>query len=704
MKTIYTSLLIICQLSMVAYGQTTFEYANPVNLIKDGAALPLTFSGGLNAGQIQSMDVNGDGDEELVIWDINVRQVSVFKEEDGVFTHLPQLSYYFPSDVSGFLVLADYDGDGKKDLFTSSPFGIRAYRNVSPTGANFPSWELAQNFLRLDNNSNLQANNLDIPLIMDIDADGDLDIVTFNFASGDFLEFYRNTSVERKGVPDIDGFAFPEARWGGFEFCDCGQFSFGVTCSGMPMGRVMEDDNMRIEHAGGHSILYADFNGDGVMDLLMGQDECNTLYYLPNKGTNANPKFDEFSTSLPSIGVLPEFPIFHAAQLWRDQLLITTNSSSIAGPFRADYRRNFFSMPLQGGAINPFLQDQMLDLGENTRPSFQGNKLNGKLYLSANTLKDKRVVGSLRAIEVTAGDWRLTEEDYLSLSELDLTDLQYQTYRSAAGQESYWLAGTDTVNFALVKRLFHAVSEDFTVKNEVNVPGLTPRPLDHFELFAFQNRDYMLLARQTGELLLYEVSFGQGIPTLNLLERNFLGYQDNPASRNLTAHVIPGQRPGLYVADQRGQLFWIADFMNATDREEVLVRIGEELRPARLGRNTWIYRVPDAFGSSYDLLLGTTGGGLLYFRSISDMPNPEGEEFLVKVYPNPTTGPVSILANQAAEVRLVNSLGQVLVDQFMLEANREIFLQAGNLGPGLYILNFRLSNGQSHSRKLIVRP
>ncbi|MFN3800804.1 MAG: T9SS type A sorting domain-containing protein [Belliella pelovolcani] len=704
LKKTFFSLLIACLFALLGYGQTAFEFASPVSLLEEGEMLPLAFSGGLNAAQVQAMDVNGDGEEELVIWDINARQVSVFKEEDGFFMHLPQLSYYFPSDVNGFLVLADYDGDGKKDLFTSSPFGIRAYRNVSPTGATFPSWELAQNFLRLDNNSNLQANNLDIPLIMDIDGDGDLDIATFNFASGDFLEFYRNTSVERKGVPDIDGFAFPEARWGGFEFCDCGQFSFGITCSGMPMGRVIEDDNKRIEHAGGHSILYADFNGDGVMDLLMGQDECSQLYYLPNKGTNANPIFDEFSTSLPSIGVLPEFPIFHAAQLWHDQLLITTNSSSIAGSFRADYSRNFFSIPLQGGGITPFLQDQMLDLGENTRPSFQGNKLNGKLYLSANTLKGSRVVGSLRIIEVTAEDWRLTEEDHLSLSELDLTDLQYQTYRSATGQNSYWLAGTDTVNFALVKRLFHAASEDFSVKNEVNVPGLTPRPLDHFELFAFQNRDYLLLARQTGELLLYEVSFGEEIPTLNLLERNFLDFQDNPASRNLTIHVVPGQRPSLYAADQRGQLFWIDDFMNNTDREEVLVRIGEELRPARLGRNTWISRVADAFGSSYDLLLGTTAGGLLYLKSISEVSNPEGEGFLVKVYPNPTTGPVSILANQAAEVRLVNSLGQILVEQLMLEANRDIFLQPGNLAPGLYILNFSLGNGQSHSRKLIVRP
>ena len=172
--------------------------------------------------------------------------------------------------MSGFLVLADFDRDGKKDLFTSTALGIKAYRNTS-SGSQI-SWTIAQNFLRLEGANNIPANNLDTPLLQDLDGDGDLDLLLFNFAVGDYLEYYRNTSIERKGSSDIDSFAFPIRHWGGFEFCGCGQISFGLTCDGRSLASPTSPlDQARVQHAGGHSLLYRDFTGDGIPDLLMGR-------------------------------------------------------------------------------------------------------------------------------------------------------------------------------------------------------------------------------------------------------------------------------------------------------------------------------------------------------------------------------------------------------------------------------------------------
>lgn len=705
----YYFIAILFLITLWADAQQTFTFDQSIRLSHQGNEIEMAFAVGINAAQFQQMDTNGDGKEELIVWDINSRRILVFQTNGDDFQYLPEMAHYFPNDVSGFLVLADFNGNGKKDLFTSSPFGIRAYRNITQAGAKYPSWELAQNFLRLDNGSNLQANNLDIPLIMDIDGDGDLDIATFNFASGDYLEFYLNTSVERKGFADIDGFAFPQPRWGNFEFCNCDSFSFGITCSGFPIGRLLDenDENKRIMHAGGHSVLYADFNDDGVFDLLMGQDECNILYYLPNKGTNAQPLFDEYSTEIPSIGPLPEFPVFHASYLWEKGLIISSNSSAVAGVFNADYSENVFQLsfdeqfPIEA---KPFLQSQIFDLGENSRPFFRGFKESGELILTSNRLRDGKINGLAHRIEVSQNGWNLVEEDYLGLSELKLLNLQYFEFLTSANQNTYWMAGVDTANLDLRHRAFFDTDPFFSNPKQVIFPSTGSRPLDHLELFSYENKDYLLLARQTGELVLLGFNI-QANEHLNLLERNFLGFSDNPATRNLNVHVIPGSKPSLYAIDQRGILVYIPDFMNQNQRETIQVGlIDSETQNTRLGRNTWITSVPKPFSENPDLLLGNTAGGLEYLRFVGEGESPVESEFLVKIYPNPNHGQFKVLSSQNSDLRILSSLGQIMVDQIRLSANRELEIQATFLSPGLYIVQLTTAEGKRINRKIIIQP
>lgn len=699
----YTVTAFFLLLSFLSLGQQSYTFDQSISIISGEENVPIPFSPGINAAQFQEMDTNGDGQEELVIWDINSRRILVFAVEEEGFRYLPEMAFYFPSDVNGFLVLADFDGNGKKDLFTSSPFGIKAYRNITPAGGRFPQWEVAQNFLRLDNGSNVTANNLDTPLFIDVDGDGDLDILTFNFAVGDYIEFYRNTSVERKGVADIDGFAFPEARWGGFEFCDCGTFSFGVTCAGMPIGMADEDmPQARIEHAGGHSLLYRDFDGDGTKDLLMGQDECNTLYFLPNKGTNDNPVFDEFSLEVPGFGSLPEYPVFHAAALWKGNLLVSSLASGTAGTFQADYAQNIFLSDGQDG-FTPFLQESMLDLGENSRPFFKGFASDGELIVTANSFYNGKVVGKANRFSVNENEWVLEDDDFLALSELDLLDLRYQEFRTPQGQTTYWVTGTDTVNFALVRRFYYSERADFSERKEIQLPSLQVFPLDQIELFSFEARNYILLARQTGELVLFLFDLGTG--TASLEERQFLGFSDNPANRNLNVHVIPGSRPSLYAVDQRGVLTHIADFMNQNQRETVQIKgLGEgELRQSRLGRITSITSVPRPFEDARDLILGSSGGGLEYLENEVSQLIP-GEEIQLRVFPNPSNGIFSVLSSKRLTMRMISSMGQVLTEDREIPASSNVTFQFGFLAPGVYILDFVSEEGDRVTKKLIIKP
>ncbi len=699
--------LVLFILPLWGTAQQSFLYDQEIPVQVDGNFLSMPFAGGINAAQIQSMDVNGDGNDELILWDINARRISVYKTSGEEPVVLPEMAYFFPTDVNGFLVLADFDGDGKKDLFTSTPFGIKAYKNITEAGNSFPQWEVAREFLRLENGSNLQTNNLDIPLIMDLDGDGDLDIATFNFASGDYLQFYLNTSVERTGLPDIDGYAFPINRWGNFEFCGCGTFSFGVTCAGFPIGReIIPSENQRMEHSGGHSMLYHDFDGDGISDLLMGQDECNTLYFLPNKGTNSAPIFNEFFTGLPRIGTLPKFPVFHAAHLFQNELIISSNSSTSAALYQSDYARNIFNYPLENGpstGMNNFLQKDMIDLGENSRPFFRGNSGAGELIVTSNTLVEGRIIGIATLYSVGNEGWELVERDYLNLSELQLTNIQYQEYRNSQGDYHFFLAGVDTADFAFRKQILYNRSENFMEAEAIVVPGTGIQPLDHFEFFNYQNRDYMLLAKQTGELVIFDVDFSNGV-SLSLHQSEFLGFADNPANRNLTVHVIPGSSPSLYAVDQRGILFFMEDFMDQNEKEEVQIAVGEmQTEKTRLGRNTWMTHISDPFGQQFDLVLGNTAGGIRYFKIKDTGQTPSEEQFMAKVYPNPSSGPIKIIVSQSATVRLISTLGHILVNHFNVPANTETELQIQSLSPGLYILQLTNEKGERISKKVMVK-
>ncbi|MCE2776050.1 MAG: T9SS type A sorting domain-containing protein [Algoriphagus sp.] len=662
-----------------------------------GQVLTNGFSLGINSAQIQTLDLTVDGKEEWVVWDINSRQLQVFEKKGEQFLVRPELSYFFPSDVSGFLVLADFDRDGKKDLFTSTALGVKAYRNTS-SGSQI-SWTLAQNFLRLEGANNIPANNLDTPLLQDLDGDGDLDLLLFNFAVGDYLEYYRNTSIERKGSSDIDGFAFPIRHWGNFEFCGCGQISFGLTCDGRSLATATSPlDQARVQHAGGHSLLYRDFTGDGIPDLLMGREECSTLYFLPNIGTSSNPKFTSFSKELPGFGSLPEFPRFQVGQFLEESLLVSLNTNETAAAFGVDFAQSIVRLEKGTGKTLPILQDQVLDLGENTRPFFNGTSFSGELLVTANGKKGTKVLGQAYRMQYTGTQLELVEDDYLGLSGLNLLDLSLLDYTSVAKENHLLVLGTRISNIGvpapvLLKRM-GANWEEFTLA------GLNLRLGDQLSLVGYQGKDQLLVAAQNGSLTLYEVDLTAR--SVRLLASNFLGFQDNPANRNLNVTVHGGERPDLYSVDQTGRIYRTRDFLNTPVREEVLVRIQNQELPMRLGRSNWLAVVNSSLGEEDDLILGTRGGGLLYLSAASSNGGSAGE-FSVTAFPNPSSGSFQVVSSLPATGRLISPLGQVLLSEIILPSRRAVLLDIPNLASGMYFLQLQTDDKQTVVQKIWVR-
>lgn len=212
-------------------------------------------------------DLDADGDEDLLLsnkistHDFNTGVIHYF-ENTSVTGHL-RWEQREPLNIGGHYNLApavaDLDADGDLDMLVGTwNRGSLYFRNDGTPGV--PDFVLDESrTVTLTRGSN------STPVLVDIDADGDLDLF-IGESSGD-LNFYRNTGSA--GVPQF------ELVSDKFEGIDVGRRS-------VPR--------------------FADLDGDGDQDLILGREAGGVLLYL-NEGTPEVPVFVES-------GMLPApFPI-----------------------------------------------------------------------------------------------------------------------------------------------------------------------------------------------------------------------------------------------------------------------------------------------------------------------------------------------------------------------------------------------------------
>ncbi len=69
------------------------------------------FAGGLNNPQLFTLDINGDGGTDLVIFDREGSRWIPFERVNGRWKYRPLWAHHFPA-VSNWVVFADYSCDG----------------------------------------------------------------------------------------------------------------------------------------------------------------------------------------------------------------------------------------------------------------------------------------------------------------------------------------------------------------------------------------------------------------------------------------------------------------------------------------------------------------------------------------------------------------------------------------------------------------
>jgi hypothetical protein len=343
-------------------------------------ALPYPWSGGLNSCQFCSIDINVDGTTDLLVFDRHGNRILPYIRTTWGLQPAPEYAGLFP-DLHDWVTTADYNCDGKMDLFTYGLGGARVFENVSDTVLKF---HLVTDMLKsyyYTGFIGILLTPVDYPAVADIDGDGDLDLLTF-FGLGSFVEYHRNHSMEHFGNCDSLDYKLADHCWGNFKESEGSnritlgvacpyKFSNTLTCAG-------SGDGDPPKHTGS-TLLATDLNGDGLKDLLLGDVDFPELIALTNGGTPDSANMISQDTLFPSGDVpvrLFSFPAGSMPDIDGDgvydllvspfdpNLIISENRKSIW------YYRNY------GTNVQPdfrfvtdrlFLQD-MLDFGSAASP------------------------------------------------------------------------------------------------------------------------------------------------------------------------------------------------------------------------------------------------------------------------------------------------------------------------------------------------
>ena len=213
-------------------------------------------------------DLDGDGDSDLVVG--NVYGNIAYFENAGTaaspdFTQRTGAANPFDDITMGSwstLALADLDGDGDLDLAAGLDDGDVGYYENTGTSAN-P--DFTQRTGETNPLHNIKAGSYSTPEFVDVDNDDDFDLVIGSGREG--IHYFENTGTTTSPT-------FTQRTGNDNPF------------SGLAAGAFFGAD-------------FVDLNGDSNLDLIIGTQLGNILYFK-NTGTNADPEFSPQSLTNPT--------------------------------------------------------------------------------------------------------------------------------------------------------------------------------------------------------------------------------------------------------------------------------------------------------------------------------------------------------------------------------------------------------------------
>src|SRR5665213_3382206 len=374
---------------LAIHAQNNFIRQDTVPVFMNSVQQPFAWAGGMNSCQFSQIDLNQDGILDLFVFDRAGNKITTYINQGTAnqvdYVLASQYIDKFPR-MHDWVLLRDYNCDGKMDIFTSGASTIKVYKNIS-TPATGLQFQLVTNNILADLAPNstdtilpLNVSYVDIPAIRDVDNDGDLDILTYG-VGGTQVEYFRNTSEETGHNCDSLTFTIETLCWG--EFSEAINSALITLNSGCPPPNLTQNNNQNTSynpnmHSGG-CLECVEVKGNSVKDLLAGNLGSSYIAMIRNGGTLSAALCDSVDPYYPGYDTTLEMDAFDCPFVLdvdndgKKDLIFAPNALNSSENFQcAWYYHNTGNDSAMHAHLvkKDFLVGQMIDCGEGAYPVF----------------------------------------------------------------------------------------------------------------------------------------------------------------------------------------------------------------------------------------------------------------------------------------------------------------------------------------------
>ncbi|HXA02760.1 MAG TPA: FG-GAP-like repeat-containing protein [Cytophagaceae bacterium] len=714
---------------------------------QSGYALNSSWAGGFNSPQYSSMDLNMDGVDDLVVFERTNNRVTTFvaflyQGWKRIYVHSPKYEPMFPA-LSSWVLLVDYNLDGKKDIFTYSYLGVTVYKNISVSPDTI-KWKIAARPLLTKfgtNTSQIYTNITDIPAIVDVDSDGDYDIMDYNFFNGSNLEFHKNLSQETFGNSDSLMFRDVDQCWGGISenFCD---YTFGSNC---PVYRIAS--TTQIQHVGASILSLFDADGDGAKEVFSGKENCVSLFELPNKGNSSSPLFNSYNVFPSSTPIAFE----GIPGIYREDLDFDGKKDMVATPsVFTNYSNGVFNnvdfqnssrfykntgtnvLPVFNYVQNNFLQDNMIELGENAAPAFADFDADGDLDMfigNRGLIYGASFYATISLYENIGTsmlpEFNLLTADYLSLSSkgyafirpvfTDLngdnaTDLAFACYNTSNTSGGY------STKYILNSNL-PAAPFAFNINN-INIIAISMQEDNPFFYDVDSDGDKdLLIGRAQGNLAFYQNTGTPSSPVYTLITDTLGGIHiDSNHEKtwlSITVQDVDADgNPDLVTGDNSGILYAYPNFLSNLAGVFVKDTIFRDSSLSYYNMGKYLYLTSADLNNDNvtEIIMGNNTGGINILNKgttrlgiLSIFAPQSSNQISVSLSPNPANSEIRLASEVNCSVAIIDLLGNLIWQKSDLKRDTPETISVANLSEGFYIVKFTTSDNKSSIQKLIIQ-